>query len=82
MQCDSRGEARAGACAVASLEPLIGRGSSRIDYRHIIHTLVRKPGAFRRYVFREALLPALEFRRAYDTLLEHAEQRARQEDQI
>lgn len=61
---------------VAVMERLIGRGSSRIDYRHIIHTLVRKPGAFRRYVFREALFPALEFRRAYDRLLEHAEERA------
>jgi len=61
---------------VGVMERLIGRGSSRIDYRHIIHTLVRKPGAFRRYVFREALFPALEFRRAYDALLEHAEERA------
>lgn len=61
---------------VAVMERLIGRGSSRIDYRHIIHTLVRKPGAFRRYVFREALFPTLEFRRAYDALLAHAEERA------
>jgi hypothetical protein len=30
---------------------------------------VRKPGAFRRYVFREALFPSLEFRRAYDALV-------------
>jgi hypothetical protein len=30
--------------------------------------LVRKPGAFRRYVFREALFPSLEFRRTYDAL--------------
>ena len=29
---------------------------------------MRKPGAFRRYVFREALFPTLEFRRAYDAL--------------
>ena len=29
---------------------------------------MRKPGAFRRYVFREALFPSLEFRRAYDAL--------------
>lgn len=55
--------------SVAVMERLIGRERNRIDYRHIIHTLVRKPGAFRRYVFREALFPALEFRRAYDALL-------------
>jgi hypothetical protein len=51
------------------MERLVGRDAHRIDYRHIIHTLVRKPGAFRRYVFREALFPSLEFRRTYDALL-------------
>jgi transposase len=54
---------------VAVMERLIGRDPHRIDYRHIIHALVRKPGAFRRYVFREALFPTLEFRRTYDALL-------------
>jgi transposase len=54
---------------VALMERLIGRDPHRIDYRHIIHALVRKPGAFRRYVFREALFPTLEFRRTYDALL-------------
>jgi hypothetical protein len=54
---------------VASMERLVGKERNRIDYRHIIHTLVRKPGAFRRYVFREAMFPTLEFRRAYDALL-------------
>jgi hypothetical protein len=54
---------------VAVMERLVRRDANRIDYRHIIHTLVRKPGAFRRYVFREALFPTLEFRRTYDALL-------------
>jgi transposase len=54
---------------IAVMERLVGTDKHRIDYRHIIHTLVRKPGAFRRYVFREALFPSLEFRRAYDALL-------------
>jgi transposase len=54
---------------VALMERLVGRDAHRIDYRHIIHTLVRKPGAFRRYVFREALFPTLEFRRTYDALV-------------
>lgn len=48
----------------------------RIDYRHIIHSLVRKPGAFRRYRFREALFPRLEFRRAYDALVSENDARA------
>jgi transposase len=54
---------------VAAMTRLVGREMHRIDYRHIIHTLVRKPGAFRNYVFREALFPGLEYRRAYDSLL-------------
>jgi hypothetical protein len=54
---------------VALMERIIGAGKHRIDYRHIIHALVRKPGAFRRYVFREALFPSLDFRRAYDALV-------------
>lgn len=54
---------------VAKMDRIVGGGKHKIDYRHIIHTLVRKPGAFRRYVFREALFPSLEFRRAYDALL-------------
>ena len=43
-------------------------GGHRIDYRHIIWSLVRKPGAFARYRYREDLFPSLTFRRAYDSL--------------
>jgi hypothetical protein len=53
-----------------------GSGKHRIDYRHIIHTLVRKPGAFRRYAFRAALFPSLDFRRAYDALVAEGEDQA------
>jgi hypothetical protein len=38
-----------------------------------VHSLVRKPGAFRRYVYRDALFPTLTFRRAYDVLAERSE---------
>ncbi len=48
---------------------LKGEGRHRIDYRHISHSLVRKPGAFARYKFREDLFPSLIFRRAYDALV-------------
>jgi|SRR5271166_205079 len=51
------------------MDRIIGGGKHKIDYRHIIHTLVHKPGAFRRYVLREALFPSLDFRRASDALL-------------
>ena len=47
---------------------LLGRGGHRINYRHIIWSLVKKPGAFRLYRYREDLFPSLVFRRAYDTL--------------
>jgi hypothetical protein len=43
----------------------------RIDYRHVIWSLVRKPGAFARYVYREELFPSLTFRRAYDAIAAH-----------
>ena len=47
---------------------LRGAADHRIDYRHIIKSLVRKPGAFARYRFREELFPSLTFRAAYDAL--------------
>lgn len=40
----------------------------RIDYRHVIESLVRKPGAFTRYLYREELFPRPAFRQAYDRL--------------
>lgn len=39
-----------------------------VNYRHVIDWLVRKPGAFRQYRYREDLFPSLVFRRAYDAL--------------
>jgi hypothetical protein len=53
------------------VERLRGEGRNRIDYRHIIWSLVKKPGAFRRYRYRDALFPTTAFGRAYDRL-EHA----------
>lgn len=53
-----------------SVERLRGRNGHRINYRHVIASLVRKPGAFERYRYREELFPTLVFRRAYDTLAE------------
>ena len=49
-------------------ERLLGHGLARIDYRHVIWSLVRKPGAFARYTFREEMFPSLVFRRAYDAI--------------
>lgn len=57
---------------VARPDRVRGEGLEGIDYRHLVHSLVRKPGAFRRYVYREAMFPSLTFRRAYDALLERS----------
>jgi len=47
---------------------LKGEGNHRIDYRHIIDWLIRKPGAFENYRFREDMFPTTRFRIAYDQL--------------
>lgn len=47
---------------------LRGEEPARIDYRHLIWSLVKKPAAFARYRYREELFPLLAFRRAYDEL--------------
>jgi hypothetical protein len=46
----------------------ISYGGHRINYRHIIWSLVQKPGAFARYKYRDDLFPTVTFRRAYDAL--------------
>jgi len=53
--------------AVAEYPRSTGRGP-RIDYRHLIASLVKKPGAFARYLYREELFPRPVFRQAYDRL--------------
>jgi hypothetical protein len=53
---------------VESMPRLRGESDARIDYRHVIWSLVRKPGAFARYRYREELFPTLTFRRTYDAL--------------
>jgi hypothetical protein len=47
---------------------LRGRGGHYIQYRHIIDVLVRKPGAFAHYRYRDDLFPTTLFRVAYDAL--------------
>ena len=51
--------------------PWISRdGEHHINYRHLISWLVRKPGAFRQYRFREELFPSEVFRWAWERLSE------------
>ena len=63
---------------VESLPRLRGRGKHRIDYRHVIDWLVRKPGAFADYRYRQDLFPASRFRMAYDVLRQRQPERAAQ----
>jgi len=53
---------------IETMPRLRGDKDVRVDYRHIIWSLVRKPGAFEAYKFREELFPTLTFRLAYDAL--------------
>lgn len=56
-------------CAL-TLPRLSGRFQARIDYHHLIFSLIRKPGAFAQYRYRDELFPSLIFRTLYDTLVE------------
>ena len=47
-----------------------------INYRHIIHSLIRKPGAFENYKYREELFPTSHFREAYDDLQQRCPSKA------
>jgi hypothetical protein len=47
---------------------LRGKGKHKINYRHLIDSLLRKPGAFENYRYREDIFPTSRFRIAYDEL--------------
>jgi hypothetical protein len=55
---------------VVEMPRLRGRRKHRVDYRHIIDWLVRKPGAFENYRYRDELFPTSRFRIAFDALEE------------
>lgn len=67
-QYADRVEVHYGGQLVERMPRLHGRREQRIDYRHVIGSLVRKPGAFARYRYREELFPTPAFRAAYDAL--------------
>ena len=68
-----------GTTRVLTLERLHGRQQQCINYRHLISSLVRKPGAFANFRYRDELFPSLTFRRAYDRLLAQQPSRADKE---
>lgn len=72
-------EVYVGTALVGTLPRLAGRQQHRIQYQHVIWSLVRKPGAFAAYRYRDDLFPTLAFRRAYDALVERRHERADRE---
>ena len=62
---------------VETIPRLRGKQKHWIQYRHIIDWLVRKPGAFENYRYRDDLFPTTRFRMVYDQLKkEHSERKA------
>lgn len=51
-----------------STERAHGDVRHRVDYRHIVQSLLRKSGGFRRYRYRDDLFPTQTFRRAFEAL--------------
>jgi len=65
-------EVRYGKGIVETMARLQQVKGASINYRHVIGYLLRKPGAFAHYQYREHLFPRVIFRKAYDALLEHS----------
>jgi hypothetical protein len=64
---------------VETLPRLRGEYRHRIQYRHVIDWLVRKPGAFAQYRYRDDLFPTSRFRMAYDAFCATGSGRAERE---
>ena len=52
---------------IAEFDRKPGSGG-RINWRHVISSLVRKPGAFQRYKYREQMFPGVIWRKVYEHL--------------
>lgn len=53
---------------VEKIPRLRGAGKHKIQYRHIIDGLLRKPGAFENYKYKQDMFPTTRFRMVYDGL--------------
>ena len=59
-----------------------GRNGHVVDYRHVIHSLRRKPMALRNLVYRDQLFPRDAYRRAFHALLDAKGERAACRDTV
>lgn len=64
---------------IESLPRLIGHKGHYIQYRHVIDSLIRKPGAFENYKYKSDMYPTVYFRIAYDLLNESSPGKANKE---
>jgi hypothetical protein len=53
---------------VERMARLVGNNKHSINYRHLIDSLLRKPGGFRDYRYRQEMFPRLVFRQTWDQL--------------
>lgn len=53
---------------IQKMPRLTGRFQQYIDYRHLVDSLLRKPGGFRHYRYQQALFPQPVFRETWDQL--------------
>jgi len=51
-----------------SMDRVRGRGAFNVNWRHMVGWMSKKPGAFRRFRYRDALFPTATFRKAWDAL--------------
>ncbi len=72
-------EGYVGTMRAFTLPRLLGKQQHRINYHHLIWSLVRKPGAFAAYRYRDELFPTTLFRQAYDRLVTQTPARADRE---
>ncbi len=71
---EERIEVRSGSVLVDTLPRKPGTGY-RIDYRHVVESLRRKPGAFSNCAYKDQLFPTEAFRLAHERLKEKFEER-------
>ena len=65
-------------CVFETVRGVVPPGKQRgkaIDYRHLIPTLKRKPGAFARYALRDEMFPRAEYRLTWERLIENLPER-------
>jgi transposase len=72
---DEKIELYSGQKCIYTMPRALGDRGCIIDYRHIIHSLIRKPGAFENYKYKEELYPTNNFKRAYEHLCHHKTER-------